>query len=66
MLVGLICVDDDNIGEILEHAVLLSVKAKDIPAFERYFAQVKPYYFDYAYVLIMFISFFLCKILDFI
>lgn len=34
--------------EILEHAVLLSVKAKDIPAFERYFAQVKPYYFDYA------------------
>eukprot|EP00026_Physarum_polycephalum_P011718 Phypoly_transcript_11959.p1 GENE.Phypoly_transcript_11959~~Phypoly_transcript_11959.p1 ORF type:complete len:266 (-),score=33.02 Phypoly_transcript_11959:84-881(-) len=34
--------------EILEHAVLLSVKTKDIPAFERYFAQVKPYYFDYA------------------
>lgn len=34
--------------EILEHAVLLSIKMKDIPAFERYFAQVKPYYFDYA------------------
>lgn len=34
--------------EILENAVLLSIKAKDIPAFERYFAQVKPYYFDYA------------------
>jgi len=34
--------------EILEHAVLFSVKVKDIPAFERYFAQVKPYYYDYA------------------
>jgi len=34
--------------EILEHAVLWSVKSKDIPAFERYFAQVKPYYYDYA------------------
>jgi len=34
--------------EILEHAVLFSVKSKDIPAFERYFAQVKPYYYDYA------------------
>jgi 26S proteasome regulatory subunit N12 len=34
--------------EILEHAVLLSVKAQDITGFERYFAQVKPYYYDYA------------------
>jgi len=34
--------------EILEHVVLLSVKTKDIPAFERYIAQVKPYYYDYA------------------
>jgi len=34
--------------EILEQAVLFSVKIKDIPAFERFFAQVKPYYYDYA------------------
>jgi 26S proteasome regulatory subunit N12 len=33
--------------EILEHAVLLSVKTKDIPSFERYIAQVKTYYYDY-------------------
>jgi len=33
--------------EILEHATLLSVKLKDIPAFERYIPQVKTYYYDY-------------------
>jgi len=34
--------------EILEYAVLLSVRSKDIPAFERYIAQLKPYYYDFA------------------
>jgi len=34
--------------EILEHGVLLSVKLKDISSFERFVAQVKAYYFDYA------------------
>jgi len=35
------------IREVLEHAVLLSVKLEDIPSFERYFAQLRPFYFDY-------------------
>merc|ERR1719152_82081 len=34
--------------EILEHGALLSVKAMDIPAFERYVAQLKIYYSDCA------------------
>ena len=32
--------------EILEHGALLSVKATEIPAFERYVAQLKVYYSD--------------------
>jgi hypothetical protein len=38
------------VGEILELAVLLSVKSKDEKAFERYFSQLKSYYFDLQYV----------------
>ena len=34
--------------EILEHGALLSVKTMDIPAFERYVAQLKVYYTDCA------------------
>lgn len=34
--------------EILEHGALLSVKATEIPAFERYVAQLKVYYSDCA------------------
>jgi len=34
--------------EILEHAALLSVRTMDIPAFERYVAQLKVYYSDCA------------------
>merc|ERR1719502_2426094 len=34
--------------EILEHGALLSVKAMEIPAFERYVAQLKIYYSDCA------------------
>eukprot|EP01113_Clastostelium_recurvatum_P006670 TRINITY_DN1303_c0_g1_i2.p1 TRINITY_DN1303_c0_g1~~TRINITY_DN1303_c0_g1_i2.p1 ORF type:complete len:269 (+),score=81.51 TRINITY_DN1303_c0_g1_i2:37-807(+) len=34
--------------QILEQAVLLSIRAKDLPSFERYIAQLKPYYYDYA------------------
>ena len=34
--------------EILEHGALLSVKAMEIPAFERYVAQLKVYYSDCA------------------
>lgn len=34
--------------EILENAALWSVKQKDIPSFERYIAQLKTYYYDYA------------------
>lgn len=34
--------------EILEHGALLSVKTMDIPAFERYVAQLKVYYSDCA------------------
>jgi len=35
--------------EILEYGALLSVQLKDIPSFERYFAQVKPYYYDFSH-----------------
>lgn len=31
-------------GDIYEHAVVLSVKAEDQDAFERFFFQLKPYY----------------------
>jgi len=34
--------------EILEHAAILSAQVSDIAAFERYFAQLKTYYYDYA------------------
>jgi len=34
--------------EILEHGALLSIKTMDIPSFERYVAQLKVYYTDYA------------------
>jgi len=34
--------------EILENAALWSVKQQDIPSFERYIAQLKTYYYDYA------------------
>ena len=34
--------------EILEHGALLSIKTMDIPAFERYVAQLKIYYTDCA------------------
>ena len=34
--------------EILEHGALVSVKTMDIPAFERYVAQLKIYYSDLA------------------
>jgi 26S proteasome regulatory subunit N12 len=34
-------------GEALETAALLCVKAKDDSAFERFFALLRPYYFDY-------------------
>lgn len=33
--------------DVLELAVKFSVITKDIPAFERYIAQLKCYYFDY-------------------
>jgi len=36
--------------EILEHAALLSIRMRDIPAFERYVAQLKVYYNDFASV----------------
>jgi len=34
--------------EILEYGALLSIKTQDIPAFERYITQLKPYYYDYS------------------
>ena len=34
--------------EILEHGALLSIKTMEIPAFERYVAQLKIYYSDFA------------------
>jgi len=37
--------------EVLELAALLSVKMKDIPAFERHISQLKTYYYDFASVL---------------
>ncbi|KAL1522543.1 hypothetical protein AB1Y20_017529 [Prymnesium parvum] len=37
--------------EILEHGALLSIKMMDIPAFERYVAQLKIYYTDCASIL---------------
>jgi 26S proteasome regulatory subunit N12 len=36
-----------TLGEALEVASLLSVKAQDDAGFERFFAQLRPYYFDY-------------------
>jgi len=33
--------------EIVEYGILLSIKLKDIPSFERYLAQIKTYYYDY-------------------
>eukprot|EP01114_Cavostelium_apophysatum_P000319 TRINITY_DN1029_c0_g1_i1.p1 TRINITY_DN1029_c0_g1~~TRINITY_DN1029_c0_g1_i1.p1 ORF type:complete len:315 (+),score=57.89 TRINITY_DN1029_c0_g1_i1:134-946(+) len=37
--------------EILEYGALVSVQLKDIPAFERYVAQLKPYYYDHVHKL---------------
>lgn len=34
-------------GETLEYGILLSIKLKDIPSFERYTAQIKTFYYDY-------------------
>ena len=34
-------------GDVLEIGVQWSVLKKDIPSFERYMAQLKPYYLDY-------------------
>eukprot|EP01105_Mastigella_eilhardi_P014787 TRINITY_DN3372_c0_g1_i1.p1 TRINITY_DN3372_c0_g1~~TRINITY_DN3372_c0_g1_i1.p1 ORF type:complete len:310 (-),score=128.24 TRINITY_DN3372_c0_g1_i1:81-983(-) len=33
--------------ELLEHACMLSIALRDIPAFARYFVQLRPFYFDY-------------------
>eukprot|EP01112_Ceratiomyxa_fruticulosa_P014349 TRINITY_DN4102_c0_g2_i2.p1 TRINITY_DN4102_c0_g2~~TRINITY_DN4102_c0_g2_i2.p1 ORF type:complete len:256 (+),score=59.98 TRINITY_DN4102_c0_g2_i2:204-971(+) len=33
--------------DVFENAVELSIKCKDIPSFERYIAQLKPYYYDF-------------------
>lgn len=38
---------DVHAGEALEVATLLAVKAEDDSGFERLFAQLRPYYFDY-------------------
>lgn len=35
------------LGDVLEIGVQWSVEKKDIPSFERYMAQLKPYYLDY-------------------
>lgn len=42
------------VGDILEHAVVLSVKMEDQDAFERHFLQLKSYYTDtrYAFTLL--------------
>jgi hypothetical protein len=37
------------VGDVLEMGALFSVSAKDIPAFERYMAQLKSYYLDFRY-----------------
>jgi len=37
--------------EVYELAVVLSLKVKDFPSYERHIAQVKPFYFDYALLL---------------
>lgn len=39
----------DLIGDIFEHAVVLSVKMEDQDAFERHFLQLKSYYTDTRY-----------------
>jgi len=38
--------------EILENGALLSIKTEDIPAFARYIAQLKTYYYDYSQKLV--------------
>ena len=35
------------VGDVLEYATLLSVKAEDVESFDRNLAQVKAYYSDY-------------------
>lgn len=37
---------NESLGDIYEHAVVLSVKMEDQEAFERDFCQLKPYYTD--------------------
>jgi len=37
----------DVLGDALEIGVQWSISKKDIPSFERYMAQLKPYYLDY-------------------
>ena len=37
------------LGDALEIGVQWSILKKDIPSFERYMAQLKPYYLDYKY-----------------
>lgn len=39
------------IGDILEVGVQCSIAMRDIPAFERYMAQLKCYYLDYKYTI---------------
>jgi hypothetical protein len=38
-----------NPGEILETATVYSMKIKDEKNFEKFVAQLKPFYFDYKY-----------------
>lgn len=45
--INLCKIDDlETLGDIYEHAVVLSVKTEDQDAFERDFFQLKPYYVD--------------------
>src|SRR6267154_352212 len=46
---GVLCVESRT-GDILEIVVFWSIRAQDIPSFDRYFSQLYTFYTDYRYV----------------
>jgi hypothetical protein len=45
----MLCDDDSGTGDILEIGVFWSIRAKDVPSFDRYFSQLHTFYTDFRY-----------------
>lgn len=45
-----IVIDFVTLGDILEIGAFCSIRAKDVPSFDRYFSQLQTYYTDYRWV----------------